>query len=323
MATIYEDLRDLLLNPRYSDLNIVCRDGTKLKVHRIVIALHSLVLDSMVTENVDDRGQTISQIELPDVEFNTLYMLLQFLYGGNYKDYENIGSFHSPSYVIFMTPEEIDASLETLPCVRVDLPTEGAAVDGDYSDKQESCSPESEDEYEELDENFSDEDGSSESNESRKLGDDENQDRDDRPIRTFQGHNLFDSLRVYCLASRFNILPLKLLARDRFYRTAEKVLMSSPCIGSEEEARWRTHDHQRIYRAKLARAVFDDFPRAMHELYRTVPEADTMMRAIPPMLIAAGYNSDAFRDHMKPLLERYPDVALAVVECMRIPNSQE
>lgn len=48
-----------------------------------------------------------------------------------------------------------------------------------------------------------------------------------------------------------------------------------------------------------------------------------MMRAIPPMLIAAGYNNDGFRNHMKPLLEKYPDLALAVVECMRVPHSQE
>ncbi|KAJ8133146.1 hypothetical protein O1611_g480 [Lasiodiplodia mahajangana] len=293
MATIYEGLRDLFYNPRYSDLDIVCRDGGKFK------------------------GQAISQIELPDVEFNTLYMLLQFFYGGNYNDYENIGSFHSPSYVIFKTPEEIDASLEVLPCIHVDLARESAAVDGDYQDEQEQGNSESEDEYEESDEsdeNHSHGDSSS--------GDSEDRDKDERLTRTFQGHNLFDSLNVYCLASRFNILPLKLLARDRFYRTAEKVLIS-PNTGNGEEARWWAHDHQRVYREKLARAVFDDFPRAVHELYETVPESDTMMRAIPPMLIAAGYNNDEFRDHMKPLLEKYPDLALAVVECMRMPNSLE
>ncbi|KAI0102045.1 hypothetical protein GGR51DRAFT_562966 [Nemania sp. FL0031] len=323
MATIYEDLRELFFNPRYSDLNIVCRDGGRFKVHRLVIALHSPILDSMVVQNQDDDGQIISRIELPDVEFNTLYMLLQFFYGGNYNDYENIGSFHSPSYVIFKTPEEINASLEALPCIYADLTREITAVDGDYEDEQEQGDSESEDEYEESDENSSHGDSSSESSQGRGLGDDENRDRDGQQIRTFQGHNLFDSLHVYCLASRFNILPLKLLARDRFYRTAEKVLTSSPNAGNEDTTTWWTHDHQRIYQAKLAKAVFDDFPRVIHELYETVPGSDTMMRAIPPMLIAAGYNNDEFRDHMKPLLEKYPDLALAVVECMRMPNSQE
>ncbi|KAI1425689.1 hypothetical protein F5Y12DRAFT_746292 [Xylaria sp. FL1777] len=247
-------------------------------------------------------------------------VVLQFLYGGNYNDYETIGSFHAPSYVVFMTPEEIDANLETLPCVHMDSASESNAVDDYDDDGQEPDSPGSEEDEEDGEDEDSS-DGDTHSEDSQQLGEDD-VDIDDQRTRTFQGHNLFDSLRVYCVASRFNLLPLKLLARDRFYRTAEKVLMFSSGIGNEEEARWWTHDDQRIYRAKLAEAVFEDFPRVVRELYRTIPESDTAMRAIPPMLIAAGYNSDEFRDHMKPLLEEYPDLALAVMECMRTPNSE-
>ncbi|KAI1113936.1 hypothetical protein F5Y14DRAFT_451541 [Nemania sp. NC0429] len=331
MATIYQDLRDLFYNPQYSDLEIVCRDGEKFKVHRVVIALHSPLLNRMITDYRDDNGQVISRIELPDVEFNTLYMVLQFLYGGDYTDYENIGGFHSPSYVIFMTLEEMEASLETLPCLNTDSITDGMSIDDDddYDDGDESKSPESEDEDtdEELDDAVSDSDSDSDSNsESSGSQDDEwpeDQDRDDRRTRRFQGHNLFDSLNVYRVATRFNIVPLRLLARDRFYRTAEKVLMLSRDHGDRRVARWWTHDHQRIYRSELAKAIFNDFPRVVDELYKTVSESDTMMRAIPPMLIAAGYNDDGFRNHVKPLLEKYPDLALAVVECMRVPHSQE
>ncbi len=255
-------------------------------------------------------------------------MVLQFLYGGNYNDYETIGSFHSPSYVVFMTPEEIDAGLKTLPCLRMDATAEDTAVDDDYVDRQEPKSldsDEDEEDEEEEGESSSDGDSHSEASQNRELDEDEDEDRDvdDWRTRTFHDHSLFDSLSVYCLASRFNILPLKLLARDRFYRTAEKVLIFSSSLGDRNEPRWWTDDHQRIYRSKLAKAVFVDFPRAVEELYRTVPESDTTMRAIPPMLIAAGYNSDEFRDHMKPLLEKNLDLALAVVECMRTPNSKE
>ncbi|KAJ2972835.1 hypothetical protein NUW58_g9098 [Xylaria curta] len=324
MTTIYEDLRDLFFNPRYSDLKIVCQDGTEFRVHCMVISLHSPILASMITESKDSHGQTILRIELPDVDFTTLYMMLQFFYGGDYNDYENVGSFHFPSYVIFMTPEQIDASLETLPCFRVGSTTENGSVDDDYDNTGEPDGSQNKNGDEgtgEAEESCLDVRNHNKGSQTQEPGGDENTDRDDRRDRTFQGHNLFDSLNVYCVASRFNISPLKLLARDRFYRTAEKVLMFSPNIIDEKEARWLTHDDQRIYRSKLAKAVFDDFPQAVRELYETVPESDTMMRAIPPMIIAAGYNSDEFRDSVKPLLEQYPDLVLAVVECMRMPHS--
>lgn len=192
-------------------------------------------------------------------------MVLQFIYGGDYTDYETIGSFHSPSYVVFMTQEEMEARLETLPCLEIDSATEGTSVDGDYDDDHASESPESEDEDEDEDEDveFSDSDSDSESNQSQEVEGPEDDDRDDRTIRRFQGHNLFDSLGVYCVATRFNIVPLRLLARDRFYRTAEKVLVFSRNDDKGGGARWWTHDHQRVYRSKLAKAVFDDFPRVV------------------------------------------------------------
>ncbi|KAF2973497.1 hypothetical protein GQX73_g223 [Xylaria multiplex] len=324
MANVYEVLRGLFFNPRHSDLEIVCRDGFLFKVHRPVIALHSTILNSMVTQGITVSGQIVSQIQLLDVGFSTLYMMLEFFYSGNYGDFETSSSFYSPSYVVFMTPEEIDTSLKTLPCVRTGLTTEDTTIDDEYDDglSSDSQKSENEDEDEEVDDSFSDGDTDSESGRSWEAEEDEDGDIDDRRTRTFLTHNLFDSLSVYCVASRFGILPLKLLARDRFYRTAEKVLTFSHNIDNVEEAQWRTHDHQRIYRAKLAKAVFDDFPRVVQELYSTVPESDKLMRAIPPILIAAGYNNGEFRDHMRPLLQEFPDLAVAVADCMRIPDSQ-
>ncbi|TGJ88627.1 hypothetical protein E0Z10_g136 [Xylaria hypoxylon] len=240
MVTTYEVLRDMFFNPRYSDLEIICRDGLRFQVHRVVIALYSPILNSMVTESLSDHGQLVSQIRLPDVDYDTLNMMLQFLYGGNYNDYETTGSFHSPSYVICMTPEEIDADLETLPCFHVGSTTEDITIDDDYDGGHNSGSLDSEDEDEAVDDTSSHGDTQSESGRNQEL---EDVDIDDRRTRTFQGHSLFDSLRVYCVASRFNILPLKLLARHRFYRTAEKVLMFSSSIGNEKEAKWWTHDH--------------------------------------------------------------------------------
>ncbi|KAI8633834.1 hypothetical protein F5Y19DRAFT_471089 [Xylariaceae sp. FL1651] len=333
MASVYQDLLNLLFNPRHSDLTIACQDGIEMKVNRVVVTLHSPVLASMISEYRDDRAQTILRIELPDVEFDTLYMIMQFLYGGNYNDYENTGSLHSPSYVIFMTSEEIDAKLQTLPCLEKVSSIESTSTDGDYENgrhldslEYESSDDDKEDEEDDEEEgcdekSFSDGNTQSEPGSSSQCDEVEDSEHD-RRTREFQGHNLFDSLRVYCLASRFGIAPLQLLARDRFYRTAEKVLMYTP-DDSNNEAHWRTHNSQRAYKSQLAKAIYNDFPKVLDELYQTVPESDTMMRLIPPLLIAAGYNNDAFRDKMKPLLEKYPNLALAVLECMRTPYSQE
>ncbi|KAI2640134.1 hypothetical protein GGS21DRAFT_487876 [Xylaria nigripes] len=339
MPDIYGDLRDLLLNPRHADLHISCEDGACFKVHRTVIALHSPTLHSMIVEERDGYDQFTSRIRLTDINSDIVYMMLQFLYGGNYNDYETFKSFHAPSYVVFLTPEQIYARLETLPCLEGDASSGDSSVDGDYDDEQAQYDAETETEEEE------EEGGEGEVGPSSPDGDSHHdshhdsspgsngkrfevdRDRDERRIRTFQGHNLFDSLQVYIAASRFGIAPLKLLARDRFYRTAEKVLMFSPADaakkegeeGEEGETKWSSHDHQRIYRSNLAEAVFNDFPDVVDELYQTIPESDTMMRAIPPLLIAAGYNNDGFRDQMRPVLEKYPELTLAVIECQRIP----
>ncbi|KAI1270838.1 hypothetical protein F5Y07DRAFT_406823 [Xylaria sp. FL0933] len=294
------ELQELFFNARYSDLEIICQHGFRFKVHRVVIALHSPTLNALVSKGLNANGQVVSQIELPDVDYTTLYMMLQFSYGGNYYDYETVGSFHAPASVVFMKPEDIEASLKTLPFLHMELTTEGAVVDG--HEEMDTLNNE-EDEEGTEDESGSDWDAHSEASQDREHHREEDRD--------------------YCLATRFHILPLQLLARDRFYRTAEKVLTYPFNMANGQEATWRTHDHQRIYRSKLAKAVFDDFPRVVRELYQTVPESDTAMHAIPPMLITAGYNSDEFRDHMKPLLEEYPELALAVVECMRVPNSEE
>ncbi|KAI0870638.1 hypothetical protein GGS24DRAFT_474629 [Hypoxylon argillaceum] len=258
MPSIYHDLRELLSNPRLYDLEIVCQHGASVKVHRLVIFLQCPLLIEMTTENRVAEGRIISRIELPDVDYDTLYMMLQFFYGGNYSDLENAGSAHYPSYVIFMTMEEIKANLETLPCFDVGLTVEDAVADGDYDDGEGLGHLETEeeggDEDEESEGRLSDGDTSSQSQDS---------DRDDEEILTFQGDNLIESLKVYCLAQRFNVLPLQLLARDRFYRTAEKVLQFSPDADSADEAPWAAQDDQLIYRSKLAEAVFNSFPRAV------------------------------------------------------------
>ncbi|KAJ8120748.1 hypothetical protein ONZ43_g2626 [Nemania bipapillata] len=250
----------------------------------------------MASKQQHDNGRVVSRIELPDVDSNTLAMVLQFFYGGNYMDTENMAVNHPPSYVVFMPEEEIHDRLATLPCFYANSAVGHPVVDGDYDDNGEEPASEDEAQDEELDKSLSHGAASSKGS--------QDSDRDGE-----------------LTASRFDIPRLRLLARDRFYRTAEKVLTYSPDDDINEEELLSAQGQPHIYRAQLARSVFDHFPQAVEELYETVPESDMMMRSIPPLLIAAGYNNNAFRDRMQPLLEKYPALALAVVECMRVPPS--
>lgn len=408
MATIYKDLRLLFNNARDWDLEIICKDG-QLKAHRVVIDLHCPDLRAMATMGPGENGLPVLQIHLTDTAYNAAHRMLQFFYGGNYDDSESYGSFFSPSYVVFMTSEEVAARLETLPCFYGGLPIEDATADQAYVDTDADTDEDNEDDADELndgmgvedasaDETYVDADADTDEDDANELNDgmdfedatadkdyvdadadtdedvednaddlndgmgiedasadetsddsdadelddgtdteDEVQvdsgdimgrpsdgresdgeggDRDDVRIRMFQGHNLFDSLRVYCLASKFNIPRLKLLARDRFYRTAEKVLLFSSHLPREDS--WWTDDDQRVYLCELVETVFKDFPQVVRELYETVPQTDTIMRDIPTLLIAAGCDRGyKFWDNTKPLLREYPDLAIDIVECLR------
>ncbi|KAI0148785.1 hypothetical protein GGR57DRAFT_515127 [Xylariaceae sp. FL1272] len=321
-ASVYEKLRQLFFSQDGVDLAVVCKGGLKMMAHRTVIKLHSPSLSSMIEEAVDEKGRLISKLNLPDVDYDNFYMVLQFMYGGNYKDSENFGSYSTPSNVVFLTLEEIKEKLRTLPCEILELNAASELL------PDENYEPDARDFYDLRDyhpEKFDREDDISYYVDDDDLGaepsDSGNEEDDGGRSRSFQAHNLFDSLRVYNLAGRFGITPLMLIARDRFYRTAEKVLLHAPDDGGKSKP-WLTHDQQRLYRAKLIKAVYDDFAQVCEEVYETVHASDPM-RLIPTLLIAAGYNNDAFRENMRPLLEKYPDLALAVVECMRIPNAED
>lgn len=124
-------------------------------------------------------------------------------------------------------------------------------------------------------------------------------------------HSLWTSLRLYVMADGLQLPALALLARDRFYRTAEKVLIYDPNVAGLPEGPWSSKLVDTV-----AGSVYNDFGQVIDELYETIPESDKTMRIIPPLLIAARYHEDTFRDQMRPILEKHPQLALAVLECM-------
>jgi len=98
-------------------------------------------------------------------------------------------------------------------------------------------------------------------------------------------HNLFTSLRVYVMADKFGVPALKLLARERFYRTAE-----------------------RIY------TTCEDFPAVVDEMYRSTPPTDVAMREIACRLIANQYSEEkALRERIVPVMLEHGDLAVGVL----------
>ncbi|KAI1270460.1 hypothetical protein F5Y18DRAFT_434835 [Xylariaceae sp. FL1019] len=323
--SVYEKLLKKFYTQDGANVVVVCREGAEVLAHYAVFKNHSPILLSMMEKTVDEKGRLIFKIELPDVDFHDFYMVLQWLYGGNYKDYDNFGSYNAPSNVLSLNWEEIDEKLQMLPCDTLELNLESELYpDKDYEPDPLEIPPLQEPwsgKYDEKDDISYYVEDDALGTEPADKGDEED---DGGRSRSFEGHNLFDSLRVYNLARRFGLRPLMLIARDRFYRTAEKVLLHLPDGKRKPKVMppWVTHDQQRVYRAKLIKAVYDDFPKVCEEVYDTVPYYDPM-RQIPTMLIAAGYNNKAFREHMRPLLEMYLGLEPFVVECARIPNEED
>jgi hypothetical protein len=106
-------------------------------------------------------------------------------------------------------------------------------------------------------------------------------DKADHPL------SLFVSLRVYLMADRYGVPPLKLLALDRFYRTAECFWMS-----------------------------FEDFPSVVDEIYTSTPDTDIAMREIVCRLVANDYwNKDA-QERMSPIMRKHGDFAVGVLHYM-------
>jgi hypothetical protein len=238
-------------------------------------------------------------VDLPDDDPYILERFLQFLYTGNYEDGE-YPVLNKASSSATMTPEEVREELDQAPGIdtagvsdghggvpetQPQDPTraleerndEGDESDGDYvpeEDGEDEDKEQSEIEYNDFDESGGDD----------YAGASPQVHRIDWP------HNLFTSLRVYVMADKFDVPALKLLARERFYRTAEKIYTTC-----------------------------EDFPAVVDEMYRSTPPTDVAMREIPCRLIANQYCEEkALRERIVPVMREHGDLAVGVLHYMMV-----
>jgi hypothetical protein len=241
-------------------------------------------------------------VDLPDDDPYILERLLQFLYTGNYEDGE-YPVLNKASSSATMTPEEVQEELDQAP--GIDAACVGDGHGGVPETQSQDPTRASEERNDESDENDGDyvpeEDGEDEDKEQSEIeynDFDESGGDDYMTKRTEEAspqvhqidwpHSLFTSLRVYVMADKFAVPALKLLARERFYRTAESIYTTC-----------------------------EDFPAVVDEMYRSTPPTDVAMREIPCRLIANQYCGEkALRERMVPVMREHGDFAVGVLHYM-------
>jgi hypothetical protein len=240
-------------------------------------------------------------VDLPDDDPYILERFLQFLYTGNYEDGE-YPTFNKPPLSATMTPEEVREELDQAPGI------DTAGVSDGHGEVPETQSRDptraSEDGDNENDENDGDyvpeQDGEDEDKEQSEIeyNDFDESGGDDYAANLTKGtvhrtdwpHSLFTSLRVYIMADKFGVPALKLLARERFYRVAEKIYTTC-----------------------------EDFPAVVDEMYRSTPPTDVAMREIPCRLIANQYCGEkALRERIVPVMREHGDLAVGVLHYVMV-----
>lgn len=216
-------------------------------------------------------------MDLPEDNPDILNMFLQFLYTGNYEDSEHPNVKNRPSSPAIVSSEEVEENLAQpagspqICSTLSDDDTEDGSFDPDAQEEEENSVEQ--EEVEQYEQNEFDEDSNYKS------------DKEPPPYKTDYTHSMSTSVRVYAMADKFDVLALKLLARERFYRSAERHAIHAT-----------------------------DFPSVVDELFMTTNPEDILMREIPCRLIGNVYGTDKkFDESLQPVMRKHGDLALGVL----------
>src|SRR3954471_70354 len=113
--SLEQDLRLLINNPRYSDIEILCEDEKKLYSCRAILAARSEVFDRLLYNGMKETYQ--SQISFPNVNSPGMQIILEYTYTGSIKRnslaVDNIiEAFYAADY--FQLPNLQDFIIETV-----------------------------------------------------------------------------------------------------------------------------------------------------------------------------------------------------------------
>ncbi|CAB5189634.1 unnamed protein product [Rhizophagus irregularis] len=82
--SLEQDLRLLINNPKYSDLEILCEDEKKLHACRAILAARSEVFDSLLYNGMKESYE--NQISFPKINYAGMEIILEYIYTGSVKE---------------------------------------------------------------------------------------------------------------------------------------------------------------------------------------------------------------------------------------------
>src|SRR3954467_9983966 len=113
--SLEQDLRLLINNPKYSDIEILCQDEKKLYGCRAILAARSDVFNSLLYNGMKESYE--KQISFPKINSSGMEIVLEYIYTGSVKEgsliKENIvEAFHAADY--FQLPDLQDFTMKTV-----------------------------------------------------------------------------------------------------------------------------------------------------------------------------------------------------------------
>src|SRR6266498_149110 len=99
--SLEQDLRLLINNPKYSDIEILCEDEEKLHSSRAILAARSEVFDRLLYNGMKESHE--NQISFPKINSSGMEIILEYIYTGSIKkeslNKNNIiETFHAADY---------------------------------------------------------------------------------------------------------------------------------------------------------------------------------------------------------------------------------
>src|SRR3984957_16419974 len=113
--SLKKDIRILINNPKYSDIEILCEDEKKLYGCRAILAARSEVFDRLLYNGMKESYE--NQISFPTINSSVMEIILEFTYTGSIKEESltkdnTVEAFYAADY--FQLPNLQDLIMKTV-----------------------------------------------------------------------------------------------------------------------------------------------------------------------------------------------------------------
>ncbi|KAF4994434.1 hypothetical protein FDECE_13135 [Fusarium decemcellulare] len=268
----------------FSDMTITCR-GQEFKAHRAVVCPQSrffrAALATWAPANTGQEG-TSQTIELPEDDPDILERFLEFMYTGSYSLGKDINWGGTPEGHESIS-SEIDRRLRKPPMSRSDNPESYAVYRPQKSGRKRTSS------------------GLIQPGKMRWTPYTFRgvpAPKKDEEAKESRRHQMTISMKLYFMADKYDVPVLKLLARDRFFQTAESYWVAKT---------WPAE-------------FFKDtafFETVVNEVYRSTPTGDTALRQAVCKLVANKVQNDAMKQRMRDVMMDNGELAVGVMDYLR------